>query len=184
MALYATITTVLAILALVAVALAAGLGASLASASGRARLARALVGREGHPIGWACGVAAIAMAGSLYFSDVMHFVPCSLCWYQRIAMYPLVLVLLVGAVRGETGVWRYALPLAALGLVIALYHVVIELRPALDLGICASGVPCTARYFAVFGFISIATMSAAAFLLILALMALVRSLERRTDPRF
>ena len=178
MALYVTITTVLGILALVAVALAAALGFTLATPSGRIRLAERLVGHERHPIVWGLVVALIAMSGSLYFSEVVHLVPCSLCWYQRIAMYPLVAILAVGAVQDEPGVWRYATPLAVIGLLVATYHVIIEWRPTLDLGVCTSGVPCTMRYFAVFGFISLATMSGAAFLLILTLTMLLRWLER------
>ena len=122
-------------------------------------------------------VALIATSGSLYFSEIAHLVPCSLCWYQRIAMYPLLLVLGVAAVRSDAGVWRYALPLALVGLLVALYHVSIEWMPALDLGVCTSGVPCSVRYFAVFGFISIATMSAAAFFLISSLMLVLRALD-------
>jgi disulfide bond formation protein DsbB len=123
-------------------------------------------------------VALVATAGSLYFSEVAHLTPCSLCWYQRIAMYPLALVLGVGAVRADLAVWRYALPLAAVGLLIAGYHVALEWRPTLDVGVCSTGVPCSVRYFAAFGFVSIATMSAAAFLLILALLLLLRVLDR------
>jgi disulfide bond formation protein DsbB len=166
------------VLALVAVPCAIALGLVLFIPSARERLADVLRGQERHPIAWACGVALIAMAGSLYFSEVAHLVPCSLCWYQRIAMYPLVLVLGVGALRGEPGVWRYGLPLAVVGLLIAVYHVALEWKPALDVGICSTGVPCSVRYFAVFGFISIATMSGAAFLLILSLLMVLRALER------
>jgi disulfide bond formation protein DsbB len=175
---YPAIATIFAILSFVAVALALGLGAALALPSGRARLRDALLGQERHPIGWASGVALLAMAGSLYLSEVVHLTPCSLCWYQRIAMYPLVLVLGVGLVRADTGVWRYAMPLSVLGLLIAIYHVTIQWMPSLDVGACSSGAPCTGRYLAVFGFVSIPTMAGAAFLLIVALLWLVRTLER------
>jgi disulfide bond formation protein DsbB len=181
-ALYPAIATTLGTLALVAVALALALGATLANGNGRARLRDALRGQERHPIAWAGGVALLAMAGSLYFSDVVHLAPCSLCWYQRIAMYPLVFVLGVGAVRGDPGVWRYALPLAVVGLLISSYHVTIEWQPTLDVGACSVGPPCSARYFATFGFVSIATMAGAAFLLIISLMALLRTLEKQEGP--
>jgi disulfide bond formation protein DsbB len=180
MAYYATIVTTLGALALVAVALALALAAALAAPSWRDRLTGALLGQERHPIGWACGVATLAMAGSLYLSEVAHLIPCSLCWYQRIAMYPLAIVLGVGTFRGDTGVWRYGLPLAAIGLAIAVYHVTIQWMPSLDVGVCASGVPCSGRYLAVFGFISIPTMAGAAFLLLIALMLLLRALERES----
>ena len=177
---YPIVSTILAILAILAVILGVGLGLALALPSARDRVAGALLGQERHPIAWACAVALIAMGGSLYFSDVVHLVPCTLCWYQRIAMYPLVLVFGVGAMRDDPGVWRYSLPLSVVGLVISIYHVTIELRPALDVGMCTSGVPCSLRYFAVFGFVSIATMAGAAFLLIVALSLLIRRIERST----
>ena len=175
---YATIVTILGALAVVAVALALGLGGALGTASARGRLRDALLGQERHPIGWAAGVAAVAMAGSLYLSEIAHLIPCSLCWYQRIAMYPLVFVLGVGLFRGDAGVWRYGLPLALAGLAIAVYHVTIQWMPSLDVGACSVGAPCSGRYVAVFGFISIPTMAGAAFLLISTLMLLLRSLER------
>ena len=178
MAYYATIVTSLGALALVAVALAFALVVALRMAGTRDRLMGALLGQERHPIGWACGVAAIAMAGSLYLSEIAHLIPCSLCWYQRIAMYPLVLVLGVGTLRADAGVWRYGLPLAAVGLFIATYHVTIQWMPSLDVGACSVGAPCSGRYLAVFGFISIPTMAGAAFLLLVALMLMLRELER------
>lgn len=178
MAYYATIVTILGTLALVAVALALGLGGALGVASARGRVREALLGQERHPIGWALGIASIAMAGSLYLSEIAHLIPCSLCWYQRIAMYPLVFVLAVGLIRGDTGVWRYGLPLAVAGLAIAIYHVTIQWMPSLDVGACSVGAPCSGRYVAVFGFVSIPTMAGAAFLLIASLMLLLRALEQ------
>jgi disulfide bond formation protein DsbB len=177
---YAAIVTSLGTLALVAVALALALLAALAVPRVRDRLRDALLGQERHPIGWAGGVALAAMAGSLYLSEIAHLLPCSLCWYQRIAMYPLVLVLGMGTIRGETGVWRYGMPLAVVGLAIAAYHVTIQWMPSLDVGACSVGAPCTGRYLAVYGFISIPTMAGAAFLLIIALLLLVRALERES----
>ena len=60
-------------------------------------------------------VALTAFSGSLYFSEVAHFTPCALCWYQRIAMYPMEVILGIAAVRGDPGVARYAVPLADIG---------------------------------------------------------------------
>ena len=180
MAYYASIITILGSLAIAAVILAFGLFGSLATASGRRRLS-GLKGLDMHPLGWAWGVATLATAGSLYLSEVAHLVPCSLCWYQRFAMYPLVLVLGLGLLRGATSIWRVGLPLAAIGLAISIYHVTIQWQPNLDVGACTSGAPCTGRYLAVFGFISIPTMAGAAFLLIISLMLLVRMLERMDD---
>lgn len=123
-------------------------------------------------------IAVLSTAGSLTYAIAYDFTPCELCWYQRIAMYPLVLVLGVGTMRGDAGVWRYAVPLSVVGLVIAVYHVAIQWQPTLDVGACTTGVPCSGRYVAVFGYVSIPTMAAAAFALITVLMMLVRHLER------
>ena len=130
-----------------------------------------------HPIVWALVVSTIATAGSLYFSEVVHMEPCELCWYQRIAMYPLVPILAVGAFRADPGVWRYALPLPLLGILISAYHVVIQFGPPGIPQPCGTGVPCSARYIAVFGFISIPVMAGAAFLLTIALLLVIRHLE-------
>ncbi|MGI9625708.1 MAG: disulfide oxidoreductase [Longimicrobiales bacterium] len=180
MALYAPIVTTLGALAIAAIVTGLILGFSVVLAGGRERLVGALSGNERHPIGWAWGIAVIAMAGSLYLSEVAHLVPCSLCWYQRIAMYPLVFVLGVATVRSDASVWRYGLPLAVVGLVIAIYHVTIQWQPSLDIGACNSGAPCTGRYLAVFGFVSIPVMAGGAFLLITSLLLLIRSLERES----
>jgi disulfide bond formation protein DsbB len=118
-------------------------------------------------------VAATCMLGSLYFSEVAHFIPCRLCWFQRIAMYPLAAVLLVGGIRRDAGVRWYVLPLAAVGAGIAGYHYLIEWRPELDTGACElSGPSCTAVWFREFGFISLALMSLVGFLTILTLVFL------------
>jgi len=177
MNLYPVVTITLGGLSLVAVALGLMLLAALALPAGRRRLADTLEGRERHPIAWAWLVALLAMSGSLYLSDVVGLVPCLLCWYQRIAMYPLVLVLGVGLLKGDAGVWRYALALPVVGGVISAYHVVLQYRPTLDLISCTTGVPCSARYLAVFGFVSIPVMAGSAFLLIAALLLLLRVLE-------
>jgi len=181
LALYAPIVTALGFLAIAAVALALGLGGTLVSSAGRDWWVRTLGGLERHPIGWAWAVATVAAVGSLYLSEIAHLVPCSLCWYQRIAMYPLVFVLGVGVLRGDASVWRYVLPIAGVGLAIAIYHVTIQWQPSLDVGACTSGAPCTGRYLAVFGFISIPTMAGAAFLLIISLMLGLRTLERAAE---
>jgi len=178
MTLYATIITVLAGASLFAYVLAFALFALLVVPAVRGRVVDALVGRAGHPIGWAWFVALVASTGSLYLSDVVGFVPCSLCWYQRIAMYPLVVLLLVAMVRRDAPVWRYALPLAVIGAVIAAYHVTIQFQPSLDVGVCSAGASCTGRYLAIFGFVSIPVMAGGGFLLITALMALVRLIDR------
>ena len=182
MRLYTTITLTLGSLALAAVVLGVGVMVALALPRGREMVRRALGGYERHVIAWAWIVASMAMAGSLYLSDVVGLVPCLLCWYQRIAMYPLVLVLGVGLFRDDVGAWRFALPLPVVGLVIAAYHVALQLQPSLDVVSCEAGAPCTVRYLAVFGFVSIPVMAGSAFLLITALLLVLRMLEARPGP--
>jgi len=116
-------------------------------------------------------VAATATLGSLYFSEVAHFAPCRLCWFQRIAMYPLSVILLVGGIRRDPGVRWYAAPIAVIGALIAAYHTLIEWRPSLDTGACElTGPSCSVVWFREFGFLSLATMALIGFLTILILL--------------
>ena len=177
MALYAGIVQILAVLALLGTGAAVGLLVAQGSPSGRAWLRERLSDQELHPIGWAWFVALMAMSGSLYLSDVVGFIPCSLCWYQRIAMYPIVFVLGVGLLQRDPAAWRFALPLPLVGLVISLYHVALQYRPNLEIVACGTGVSCSARYVLVFGFVSIPVMAAAAFLLIAVLLFTVRTVQ-------
>ena len=123
-------------------------------------------------LAWA--VAATATFGSLYFSEVQHLVPCKLCWYQRIAMYPLAVILLVGAIRKDAAVRFYALPVAAIGLCIAVYHYLIEWNPQWETGSCDVAAPCTAPYFREFDFISLSFMAICGFAAIIALLVFPR----------
>lgn len=119
-------------------------------------------------------VAVLATAGSLYFSEVAGFAPCTLCWYQRIAMYPLVVILGLAAWRRDAGAWIYVAALAAIGAVIAAYHVVLEWFPGLSSGACDPDNPCTLVWFRAFGVFSLPTLALTAFLLILTLITLRR----------
>jgi disulfide bond formation protein DsbB len=171
------VITTLAIFSFGAVAIGLGLGVMLLTARGRANLVDLIADRSRHPIGWGLLASGLATLGSLYLSDVAHLAPCVLCWYQRIAMYPLVPILGVAFLRADLAVWRYSLPLAIVGLAISSYHVTLEWNPDVDVGLCGVGPPCSARYFAVFGFVSIPTMAGAAFLMIISIMVLLRTLE-------
>lgn len=115
-------------------------------------------------------VAAVSTAGSLYFSEVADYVPCRLCWFQRICMYPLAGILLVAALRRDRGVKWYALPLAVAGLAVSTYHYVIEWKPSLGDGACSVGPSCTDIWFREFGFVTLAFMAWAGFAVILALL--------------
>ena len=118
----------------------------------------------------AFGVAALATVGSLVFSEVIGYQPCTLCWYQRIAMYPMVVVFGVDLMGGGGRTRRYTLPMAVAGGAISLYHYLLQVFPAVDRGVCGTGVSCSARYVEEFGFISIPFMAGAAFALIIAIL--------------
>ncbi len=117
-------------------------------------------------------VTATAMFGSLYFSESQKFEPCKLCWYQRIAMFSLVVVLLVGNLRRDRNLAWYAVPLAGIGIVISIYHYLVEWYPQLETGSCSLTAPCSAVYFREFGFISLSFMAMCGFAAVLALMLL------------
>ncbi|MDH4116315.1 MAG: disulfide oxidoreductase [Acidimicrobiia bacterium] len=120
----------------------------------------------------AAAVALVATTGSLIYSEVFGFEPCRLCWYQRIAMYPLAVILVIAALRKDSSVKFYALPLAVIGGCISVYHYLLQTFPGLTGSTaCAVGVPCTAKYVNQFGFVSIPFMAAAGFLLIIALIS-------------
>lgn len=110
----------------------------------------------------------IATLGSLFFSEVMNFVPCSLCWYQRIFMYPLVFIFLANLLYPDKSVLKYSLPLVIVGLGISIYHnlLILKIIPE-TLSPCVQGVPCSVDYLNWFGFITIPSLSFIAFLTIL-----------------
>jgi hypothetical protein len=169
-----TVELFYALLALVANALVIGLVALAVSArrspAARASLdgLRSSLGSGALVAGFV--VAALATIGSLFFSEVAHFEPCRLCWYQRIAMYPLVVILGIAAWRRDPGVRRYAAPVAVIGALIATYHYALEWLPWLDSGACSASTPCTIIWFREFGFISLPYLALSAFLLIVALL--------------
>ena len=130
-------------------------------------------------------VAIAATVGSLYFSEVRAFVPCALCWWQRIFMYPLVVVLGVATFRQDLSAWRTALPLSLVGLGISTYHVLLQKVPGIaPPASCASGVPCNVQYIDWFGFVTIPLLAAVAFLVVtLAMLRLAWSERSATPPR-
>ncbi len=117
-------------------------------------------------------VASASTAGSLIYSEYFGFEPCRLCWYQRIAMYPLVLVLGIAAVRRDRAAMIYVIPQAAIGALVSAYHYLIQTFPDLSGAVCAVGVPCSAKYVNEFGFVSIPFMALAGFASIVALVSL------------
>ena len=98
--------------------------------------------------------ATVALLGSLFFSLVMQLPPCDLCWYQRIAMYPLVLIIGLGILKKDKVFFDYAFPLAIIGWVIALYHNLLYYKILPESAApCLQGISCTTVFFQWFGFI-------------------------------
>lgn len=114
-------------------------------------------------------LALVATAGSLFLSEVMDYAPCVLCWYQRIPMYALVVVLGVGLQTRDAGVLKYAKPLALIGLVLAAYHCLLYLGfiPK-SIQPCGQGVSCADVKLALWGFVTIPLLSLLAFAALLA----------------
>jgi disulfide bond formation protein DsbB len=160
------------LLAIVAAAGAIILGAANLLAS-RSELAATIVATfSGPALPIAAVVAATCMGGSLYFSESAHFIPCTLCWYQRIAMYPLVVILAIAAFRRDRDIWHYVVPLAGLGAIISTYHYIVEWYPEADSGVCSSSIPCSTVWFRQFGFVTLPLMALCGFALIVSLVTL------------
>lgn len=128
--------------------------------------------RSGPAAAWL--VATVATAGSLYFSEVAGFVPCHLCWIQRVAMYPLVGLLAVATVA-RLSPWgqvcrALGLALGAGGALVAIYHLLMERFPSLQSGACDAAAPCSLVWFERLGFVTLPYMALSAFLLITVLL--------------
>lgn len=122
-------------------------------------------------------VASVSTLGSIFFSEIMEFPPCALCWYQRIFMFPLVPILFVGLFPFEKAVVKFALPVAVAGWGFAFYHFLVytgfipeSIQP------CSQGVSCSDTYLDLFGFVTIPLLSLISFS---ALIILLFILKRR-----
>lgn len=130
-------------------------------------------------------IAGIATLGSLYFSEIANFVPCRLCWFQRIAMYPLSVIALVALLRRDRGARYYIVPLATIGAGISLYHYLVEWGVLDDSESCALfGPACADVWFRSFGFVSLAFMALCGFAAIVALntVPVPRTRDRAQPP--
>ncbi len=110
-------------------------------------------------------VALVATAGSLFLSDFAHFTPCKLCWFQRIAMYPQVILLGIAAVKNDLSVKRYVLPIVGVGAIISIYHYVLQMSP-IPLPCTDEVANCALKQVAPYGYITIPLMALTAFALI------------------
>ncbi len=126
-------------------------------------------------------IAGVSMAGSLYYSEIAEFIPCTYCWYQRIAMYPLVLILGMAAVRRDWFARLPALTLAVIGLGWSIRHWTVQKWPGSG-GSCSVTVPCSTPYVDwKYGFITIPWMAGSTFALIITVLAISTLLDRETD---
>lgn len=116
-------------------------------------------------------VSLTATLGSLYFSEIREFVPCELCWIQRIFMYPLTILLGIAVFTDDRAVRKYVLPLTTIGGSVSLYHYLVQKVPGFaEIQPCAQGVPCSGQYINWLGFITIPFLALTAFTLITILM--------------
>jgi disulfide bond formation protein DsbB len=123
-------------------------------------------------------VSLVATGGSLYFSEVLGYVPCTLCWYQRILMYPLIILLGIASYRSDRSIIPYILPLSIIGGSISLFHFLEQKIPWLaTVAECTVGIPCSKDYINWFGFITIPLLALVAFMLITLCLFLARKTE-------
>lgn len=127
----------------------------------------------------AAAVAVLATLSSLYLSDIADFTPCRYCWWQRIFMYPLAVILPVAALRHDRPVRIYALPLAAIGAAISVRHIWLQAFPD-GADTCGISAPCTEKLVEAYGFVTIPQMTGLSFGLIIVLLLLA---GRRAEPR-
>jgi disulfide bond formation protein DsbB len=148
-----------------------GLAALLGVRGPLAVLRRAVWGYE---LWLAFVVSATATAGSLFFSQVAHFVPCELCWFQRICMYPLALLTLLAALANDYRVARYLLPLPVIGAGFSSYHLLVENGVVHESQGCRISAPggCSIKWIDEFGYVTIPTLALTGFALVFAFLLL------------
>jgi disulfide bond formation protein DsbB len=117
-------------------------------------------------------VAAIATGGSLFFSEIAGYVPCELCWYQRICLYPLSITTLLAALAGDHRVARYLLPLPVVGAGVSVFHLLVENHVVATPKGCQIGAGCTVKWINEFGYMTIPTLALTAFVLLIGFLAL------------
>lgn len=128
-------------------------------------------------LSWIVSLAAVG--GSLYFSEIMLFEPCRLCWYQRIFMYPLVILLGIAAYKNDMGIIPYAKTLSIIGMSISFFHYLEQKVPFMQTILpCTRGIPCSGEYINWLGFITIPFLALIGFLLITILL----SIGKAEDP--
>ena len=120
-------------------------------------------------------VSLVATGGSLYFSEVAGFIPCELCWYQRILMYPLAVILGIASYRDDRSIVPYLLPLSLGGAALSAFHYLLQKMPGMaDWAPCEEGVPCSGQYINWLGFVTIPLLAFTAFVLISLFLVMAR----------
>ncbi len=139
---------------------------ALAGARGPLRLVRAWL--EGYELWLAFLVSALATGGSLYFSEIAGYVPCELCWFQRICMYPLSVVTLLAAVADDRRAARYLLPLPVAGAGVSVYHLLVENHVVSQTQACLVSAPggCATKWIDELGYVTIPTLALTGFVLV------------------
>ena len=116
-------------------------------------------------------ISLVATFGSLFFSEIMNFIPCSLCWYQRIFMYSLVFLFLINLLYPDDKIFKYSFPLVFIGWIISIYHNLLMFKIIPEkLSPCVQGIPCSVDYLNWLGFITIPLLSFFAYTSILVLL--------------
>ncbi len=116
----------------------------------------------------AAGVGVGMVLGSLMYSEIFEYVPCKLCWSERIATFPLALILIIAAWRKDKNIKWYAIPLAVAGICVAAYHSLIQMYPTLSGSVtCSTEEPCTTIIVQAFGFLTMPMMAIAGMLAII-----------------
>jgi disulfide bond formation protein DsbB len=165
--------------ALAAALLVVGL---LALAGVRSPLAWVREALWGYELWLAFLVSAIATGGSLFFSEVANFIPCELCWYQRIFMYPLSIVTLLAALANDHRVARYLLPLPVIGAGVSVYHLLVENGVVNEAQSCKFSAPggCATKWINEFGYVTIPTLALTGFALVFGFLLLAAFDSGRT----
>jgi disulfide bond formation protein DsbB len=124
-------------------------------------------------------IVSIATMGSLFFSEVMGFIPCNMCWYQRIFIYPLVFIFLTNLLYPDDKVFKYAIAIVVVGLLFSIYHnlLMFDIIPESAVP-CTSGIPCSTEYIKWFGFINIPLLSLTTYLMLFFLLMFGKKLNK------
>lgn len=178
--LVSSVNQILSILTIIGQALIASFFISLLIYRKGGNFAKGIIGKYG--VLFAFVIALMTTFGSLFFSEIAGFEPCKLCWFQRIFMYPQVILFAIALWKKDNAIFQYAVPMSFMGLIVAAYHYYIQINATASV-ICAAGATesCAIRQFMNFGYITIPMMSLTAFLLIIFIGMIKRVNDKRAS---